>query len=100
MSSETGKDFPVSLFKMEEYMEQTLVMQEICRQRFQPAVDKVKELLESESECIAIVIDGMSASGKSTLGYYLKELFDCNLFHTDDFFLQDEQNIKCNIFFT
>ncbi len=75
-------------------MEQRLVMKEICRQRFQPAVDKIKELLKTESDCIIVAIDGMSASGKSTLGYYLKEQFDCNLFHMDDFFLQDYQRTE------
>lgn len=75
-------------------MEQTLVMKELCRQRFQPAVDKVKELLESDNGCIVVAIDGMSASGKSTLGCYLKELFECNLFHMDDFFLQDNQRTE------
>lgn len=75
-------------------MEQKLVMKERCRQRFQPAVDKIKEVLEGESDCILVAIDGMSASGKSTLGFYLKELFDCNLFHMDDFFLQDYQRTE------
>lgn len=72
-------------------MEQKLIMKEMCRKRFQPAVDKVKELLEGEADCILAAIDGMSASGKSTLGFYLKEVFECNLFHMDDFFLQNHQ---------
>ncbi len=72
-------------------MEQKLIMKEMCKKRFQPVVDKVKELLETRTDCILVAIDGMSASGKSTLGFYLKEVFDCNLFHMDDFFLQDAQ---------
>lgn len=75
-------------------MEEKLVMKDLCRQRFEPAVDRVRELMEGEFSNILVVIDGMSASGKSTLGFYLKELFDCNLFHMDDFFLQDYQRTK------
>lgn len=77
-----------------EQMEQKLIMKEMCRKRFQPVVDKIKELLEGEADCILVAIDGMSASGKSTLGFYLKEVFDCNLFHMDDFFLQDHQRTE------
>lgn len=75
-------------------MEEKLVMKDLCRQRFEPAVDRVRELMEGKFSNILVVIDGMSASGKSTLGFYLKELFDCNLFHMDDFFLQDYQRTK------
>lgn len=39
-----------------------------------------------------VAIDGMSASGKTTLGNQLQEQFpDSNLFHMDDFFLQPHQ---------
>lgn len=43
---------------------------------------------------ILVAIDGMSASGKSTLGNLLKEKYQCNLFHMDDFFLRPEQRTK------
>jgi len=36
---------------------------------------------------LRVAIDGMSASGKSTLGRRLAAVFDANLFHMDDFFL-------------
>ncbi len=75
-------------------MEEKVIMKDLCRQRFQPVVDKVHELLEGNASNIIVTIDGMSASGKSTLGFYLKELFDCNLFHMDDFFLQDAQRTE------
>ena len=39
-------------------------------------------------------ITGYSASGKTTLGYYLKDIFNCSLFHMDDFFLQDYQRTE------
>ena len=37
---------------------------------------------------------GGSASGKTTLGEMLKELYDCNVFHMDDFFLRPEQRTE------
>ena len=44
-----------------------------------------------ENEQVMISIDGMCGSGKSTLGRVLEEIYDCNLFHMDDFFLRPEQ---------
>ncbi len=38
-----------------------------------------------------VAIEGGSASGKSTLGQILSEIYDCTLFHMDDFFLRPEQ---------
>ena len=40
---------------------------------------------------ITIAIEGGSASGKSTLGQLLMQIYDCSLFHMDDFFLQPHQ---------
>jgi hypothetical protein len=40
---------------------------------------------------ITIAIEGGSASGKSTLGQLLTQVYDCSLFHMDDFFLQPHQ---------
>ncbi len=45
----------------------------------------------SEKETLTLAIEGGSASGKSTLASILKEVYDCNVFHTDDFFLRPEQ---------
>ena len=44
-----------------------------------------------EKEQVIVAIEGGSASGKSTLGALLGRLYDCNLFHMDDFFLQMHQ---------
>lgn len=42
-----------------------------------------------------VAIDGMSASGKTTLGELLhKEFPESNLFHTDDYFLQPHQRTE------
>ena len=43
---------------------------------------------------LTIAIDGRCASGKSTMGKELSELFDCNLFHIDDYFLLPEQRTE------
>ena len=70
-------------------------MKSSCIKRFAPAVDAVKKLAADKSrEQILIAIDGKCASGKSTLGIYLKNEFDANLFHMDDFFLQRHQRTK------
>lgn len=42
-------------------------------------------------EILNVAIEGGSASGKSSLGELLKNIYDCNLFHMDDFFLQPHQ---------
>lgn len=66
-----------------------------CMKRFAPAVAAIKELAkDKKKECIIVAIDGKCASGKSTLGFYLKNEFDANLFHMDDFFLQKHQRTQ------
>lgn len=40
---------------------------------------------------LRVAIDGPCASGKSTLGAALNDIYDCTLFHMDDFFLRPEQ---------
>ncbi len=84
-----------------------LKITQACKERFKPVTKEVLRLLQEtehqEKEDVAarrgqecsersgkpvfVGIDGMCATGKTTLGYYLKEQFDCNLFHMDDFFL-------------
>lgn len=54
-------------------------------------LDKLIETIKSKTTCI-IAIDGMSASGKTSLAKQLKTLFpDSNVFHMDDYFLQPHQ---------
>ncbi|MBR2481000.1 MAG: hypothetical protein IKB56_06845 [Clostridia bacterium] len=38
-----------------------------------------------------VAIDGGSASGKTTLSKTLEQIYDCTVFHMDDFFLRPEQ---------
>ena len=47
--------------------------------------------LLKEKPCVLVAIDGPCTSGKTTLASRLKELYNCNVFHMDDFFLQPEQ---------
>lgn len=66
---------------------------ESCIQRFKPAIEAIQELQmnDNQEEPVLIAIDGKCGSGKTTLGNYLKETFGGNLFHMDDFFLQEYQ---------
>lgn len=56
---------------------------------FQPLFEKIDDML-SEGQ-VRLAIEGSSASGKTTLGKILAEIYDCTLFHMDDFFLRPEQ---------
>ena len=40
---------------------------------------------------VTVAIEGSSATGKSTLAALLARVYDCNIFHMDDFFLQLHQ---------
>lgn len=51
---------------------------------------RAKDSMRAE-QSVTAAIDGMCGSGKSTLGKVLEEIYDCRLFHMDDFFLRPEQ---------
>lgn len=57
----------------------------------QQIINRVNCLREKKQDRILIAIDGNSTSGKSTLAAQLQDLWDCNVFHMDDFFLRPEQ---------
>lgn len=62
------------------------------KRRFKAALKEVDRLLEqSDKDVILMAVDGKCGSGKTTLGYYMQKKYDCNLFHMDDFFLQNYQ---------
>lgn len=52
----------------------------------------IDRLLNLETNApITIAIDGNSGSGKSSLAHILTSIYDCNVFHMDDFFLSTDQ---------
>jgi uridine kinase len=50
---------------------------------------KIDYLMQADGS-VTIAIDGKSGGGKSTLSALLSEIYDCNIFHMDDFFLRPE----------
>lgn len=54
-----------------------------------PVLERIDETLKKGSAIVAI--EGGSASGKTTLSQMLGEIYDCTVFHMDDFFLRPEQ---------
>ena len=51
---------------------------------------QIDTLLE-EQTFVIVAVDGKCTSGKTTLAARLAEIYDCNVFHMDDFFLRPEQ---------
>jgi len=47
--------------------------------------------IDNNNKQLIIAIDGQCASGKTTLSNILKEIFNCDIVHLDDFFLQAHQ---------
>ncbi len=47
-----------------------------------------------EKETFTAAIDGRCASGKTSLAEKLSEIIDCNVIHTDDFYLQKNQRTE------
>lgn len=56
---------------------------------FLPLLARIDKALKKGR--VTLAVDGGSASGKSTLGEMLSEIYDCTVFHMDDFFLRPEQ---------
>ena len=57
--------------------------------RFLPLFAKIDEGLQNGN--LTLAVEGGSASGKTTLASMLREVYDCAVFHMDDFFLRPEQ---------
>jgi hypothetical protein len=57
-----------------------------------PLFARIDALMRT-GETIKVAIDGMSCSGKSSLAALLEKIYDCNVFHMDDFFLPREMKI-------
>lgn len=58
-------------------------------ERFFKVFEELDRLMSLQQRVICAV-DGSSGAGKSTLGRLLKRVYDCNVFHMDDFFLPPE----------
>lgn len=56
-------------------------------------INRINELL-NKKEYIVIAIDGMAASGKTTMANELLKLYDLNIIHCDDFFLPPNKRSK------
>lgn len=58
-----------------------------------PLMAKIEAKM-AEKAPVLVAIEGGSASGKTTLSQLLREVYDCNVFHMDDFFLRPEQRTE------
>ncbi len=64
----------------------------IIANEYLPFLPLFKELdVRLEQGRVNLAIEGGSASGKTTLSKILSEVYDCTVFHIDDFFLRPEQ---------
>lgn len=59
-------------------------------------INKINELLK-DKKYIVIAIDGMAASGKTTLANELSKQYDLNIIHCDDFFLPFNKRSKVRL---
>lgn len=54
-------------------------------------LNETDKLLGTDRKNIVLAIDGRCASGKTTIAGELSKIYDCNVFHIDDFFLRPGQ---------
>lgn len=60
---------------------------------FFPALLETAKLLGKDKP-VVIAIDGRCGSGKTTLAGLMERVFDCNVFHMDDFYLPKERRTE------
>lgn len=60
-------------------------------ERILETVQKQIDGLITNKDFVFVAIDGKCTSGKTTLATRLAEIYDCNVFHMDNFFLRPEQ---------
>jgi uridine kinase len=58
--------------------------------------DRIDRLMR-EKDHVLVAIDGMSAAGKTTLADLLKQIYQCNVFHMDSFFLRPGQRTEARL---
>ena len=100
------QEFEVSLSRWQKNGYRPLHHSELYRKKYAPAYrvisNKYVKYLELFSKIdtalkggkVLLAVDGRCASGKTTLAEILKEVYDLNVFHMDDFFLRPEQRTK------
>lgn len=60
-------------------------------------VNALRPFLDSlleQKERVILAIDGSCTAGKTSLAAELAQVYDCNVFHMDDFFLRPEQRTR------
>ncbi|MDD2283563.1 MAG: hypothetical protein PHD92_09295 [Eubacteriales bacterium] len=76
----------------ETYSPAYRVMKAVFRDFF-PLFCNLDRLLQTKDQVI-VAIDGHCGAGKSTLANLLQAIYDCNVFHMDDFFLPAAMKTK------
>lgn len=104
------KELPYPLEELDAYLYvykhhgyQPVSHSEIYRAAYAPAYRIVKsqyrdffkifckiDLLMKSKDTVNVAIDGNSSAGKTTLASLISDVYDCNIFHMDDFFLTPE----------
>jgi hypothetical protein len=71
----------------------------IIAQRYLPLLPILAAIDQemSRTDAVRVAIDGPCASGKTTLGQTLADLYGCPLLHMDDFFLRPEQRTAARL---
>lgn len=59
--------------------------------RLLPLLIRIDTLLSSDRPTITVALDGRCASGKTTLASLLERIYDCRVWHMDDYFLRPSQ---------
>jgi len=59
----------------------------VWRMHLMAAIDR----LRAEKDRVLVAIEGGAGSGKTTLTRWLSRVYDCSVFHVDDYFLRPEQ---------
>lgn len=60
---------------------------------YKEVLSRIDEILKNK-KTTTIAIEGPSGSGKTTLSNLISSMYDCNIFHMDDFFLSSDEKTK------
>lgn len=58
---------------------------------YAPALRAIDRTLRETDGTVVVAVDGRCAAGKTTFAARLAQLFECNVFHMDDYFLPPEK---------